>query len=324
MALSRPRALVLRALGLGDLLTAVPALKALRRALPDHEVVLATPAPLHPLLRPSLEAQSAGELVDRCVDARGLEPIAWEGPPPDIAVNLHGRGPQSHRLLQALAPGRLIAFATQDAGHEGLRWAADEHEVARWCRLVEESFDVGAPVTDLRLPLPSATPPVAGAVVVHPGAAFPSRRWPAERFAAVARWAEETGHRVVVTGGPEEVALAQRVARLAGLPPDRVLAGRTDLTLLSALIAAARLLICGDTGVAHLATAFGTPSVVLFGPVSPVLWGPPATGPHTVLWHGDGKGDPWGDDVDPGLLRIGVDEVTGAAEVLLRAPIRTR
>ncbi|WP_324278587.1 glycosyltransferase family 9 protein [Blastococcus brunescens] len=78
------------------------------------------------------------------------------------------------------------------------------------------------------------------------------------------------------------------------------------------MVAAARVVVCGDTGVAHLASAYRRPSVVLFGPVSPALWGPPARPQHVVLWHGDGSGDPWGADLDPALRRITVDEVIEA------------
>ena len=70
--------------------------------------------------------------------------------------------------------------------------------------------------------------------------------------------------------------------------------------------------MCGDTGVAHLATALRTPSVVLFGPTSPALWGPPPDRPwHRALWAGT-SGDPHGQRPDPGLLAIGVDQVTEA------------
>jgi ADP-heptose:LPS heptosyltransferase len=69
-----------------------------------------------------------------------------------------------------------------------------------------------------------------------------------------------------LTGGAAERELAAGIAASAGLAPDRVLAGRTDLLGLASLVAAARLLISVDTGVAHLATATGTPSVVLLGP----------------------------------------------------------
>jgi ADP-heptose:LPS heptosyltransferase len=121
----------------------------------------------------------------------------------------------------------------------------------------------------------------------------------------------------VVTGGPDELRLAADVAHGAGLTPAAVLAGRTDLERLAAQVAGASLLVCGDTGVAHLATAFATPSVLLFGPMPPDRWGPPRGGPHAVLWHGEGVGDPWGSEVDPALLRVGVDEVVQRALALL-------
>jgi ADP-heptose:LPS heptosyltransferase len=97
-----------------------------------------------------------------------------------------------------------------------------------------------------------------------------------------------------------------------------VLAGRLSLTELAALVSEARLVVCGDTGVAHLASAYRTASVVLFGPVSPALWGPPTSGPHVALWHGTAPGDPWGDVVDPSLVLISPTEVIEAAHRLLR------
>ena len=95
------------------------------------------------------------------------------------------------------------------------------------------------------------------------------------------------------------------------------MAGDLDLAGLAALMAGARLLISGDTGIAHLATAYATPSVVLFGPTSPLRWGPPAGGPSTVIWRGV-TGNPHGRWVDPALLDIVSDEVLEAAEARLR------
>lgn len=302
----RPRVLVLRQLGLGDLLAGVPALRAIRRALPGHEVLLAAPEALRPLV----ELSGA---VDTLVPTGELEPIPWTGPPPELAVDLHGNGPASRVLLDALAPRRTVAF------FGGPAWDPDEQERERWCRLVTNATGLPGDPDDLLLPVPDTGPPVRDAVVVHPGAASGSRRWPAERFAAVARWAADRGERVVLTGGPAEAELAEDVRRRAGLAPDAVLAGRTDLASLAALVAAARLVVCGDTGVAHLASAYATPSVLLFGPTPPHRWGPPASGPHTVIWHGTGVGDPHGESPDPALLEIRVEEVLEQAELRLRA-----
>lgn len=305
MALSRPRLVVLRALGLGDFLTGVPAMRALRSALDDHEVVLAAPAPLAPLV-------GLAGVADRLVDTRGLAPVRLPGARPAVAVNLHGRGPQSHRLLLDLEPDRLVAFGCEEVGHRGPAWHEQEHEVARWCRLLAEALAVPADAGDRRLATPGTPSPRPGATVVHPGAAYPARRWPAQRFAEVARRLAAGGHDVVLTGAAGELDRCEEVRRSADLPPGAVLAGHTDLAALAALVAHARLVVCGDTGVAHLASAYGTPSVLLFGPTAPARWGPPESGPHTVLWHGDGRGDPWGSEPDPALLRITVEEVLDA------------
>src|SRR4029450_13442480 len=91
----------------------------------------------------------------------------------------------------------------------------------------------------------------------------------------------------------------------------------TSLAELAGLVAHARLVVSGDTGIAHLATAYRTPSVVLFGPVPPRRWGPPPDRPyHRAIWHGTrvDPGDAPGPGVHPALLSIGVGEVLAAAE----------
>lgn len=306
----RPTVLALRSLGLGDLLTVVPALRAVRAALPGYRLVLGTPAALAPLA-----ALIGG--VDEVVSTSGLREIPWPAGRPEVAVNLHGRGPESHRLLAELAPRRLVGFHCPDAGCDGPVWRGDEHEVARWCRLVRETLGVTADPDLLDLAVPALSPAVTGAVVVHPGAAFPSRRWGVPRFAEVCRALAAQGHHVVVTGSQAEKPVVAAVVEQAGLPAAADTAGWLDLVDLAALVASCRLLVAGDTGIAHLATAYRRPSVLLFGPVSPALWGPPAGARHVVLWHGDGTGDPWGQSVDPALDRVSVEEVLTAAEGLL-------
>jgi ADP-heptose:LPS heptosyltransferase len=312
---SAPLLLGLRALGLGDFLTGLPALRALRDAYPDHRLVLAAPAPLEPLARLS-------GAVDELHPTAPLAHLDRELAGADVAVNLHGEGPESHRILLRSRPKHLLGFANHEVpASAGMpAWRADEHEVHRWCRLLTES-GVNADPSRLDLAPPDRTATRdAATTVIHPGAASAARRWPAERFAAVARAERAAGRSVVVTGSRAEVELAFEVARAAGLDDADVLAGRTDLLGLAAVVAGAGRVVCGDTGVGHLATAFETPSVVLFGPTSPKRWGPPPDGrQHRVLWAGM-PGDPHASVVHPGLLFIEVVDVLDALADLERFP----
>jgi ADP-heptose:LPS heptosyltransferase len=315
--------LVLRALGVGDLCTAVPALRGLRAAHPGESLALAAPRWLAPL------ADLIGG-IDRLVPVDGLADetaFAARGVRPDLAVNLHGRGPRSHRLLRRARPRRTLAYACPAAGHPaGPLWRDDEHEVERWCRLLSW-HGIRADPGDLGLRRPPGTPArgldPAGVTIVHPGAKAPQRRWPVDRFAAVARTLAGAGHRVVVTGSAGERDLAVAVAERAGLPRAAALAGHTDTGGLAGLVAGARLLVSGDTGIAHLATAYATPSVVLFGSMSPARWGPPPQRRwHRALWHPGLAGLPGGPGAHPALRAISVPEVLAAAgevEIAARA-----
>ena len=305
MSNDRPALLALRALGVGDLLTAVPALRGLAAAFPEHRKVLAAPGYLSPL------AELTGA-VDEVVDSAPLAPLDGTLERPAVAVNLHGRGPQSHAVLGPLRPERLIAFAHADVpGTAGFpEWRPGEHEVHRWCRLLHE-FGIPADPSALDLPPPpvEAPPHSVDATILHPGAKAPERRWPLERWIAVARAEAGAGRRVIVTGSRDEVPLARRICEAAGLDDGSVLAGGTDVAQLAAAVAAARVVVSNDTGVAHLATALGTPSVVLFGRMSPAEWGPPPDRPmHRAIWKGPRPGA-----ADAELLAdIGLEEVLDA------------
>lgn len=345
----RPRVLLLRALGLGDFLTGVPAYRAVRRAFPQHEIVLAAPAQLAPL------AELTGA-IDRLLPTGELAPVRWPWPnePPETAIDLHGNGPASRRLLEELRPARIIGFSIRRAPsrgvcHFGPRWLPGEHEIHRWCRLLTRS-GIPADPNDLDLeppdPVtsPAASPQLladrantntstsatgrpwpadfARPVIVHPGAAYPSRRWPPARFAAVAGYLNKSGWRVLVTGSSGERDLAEYVARAAGLPPHAAVAGQTTPLNLACLVAEAALVVSGDTGIAHLATAFRRPSVVLFGPIPPEEWGPPPDRPWHVALHAAEPGyhgDPHGGEIDPALDAIRATDVIAAVDKLLDA-----
>lgn len=294
---------MLRALALGDLLVAVPALHALRRAYPDHHLLYAGPAWLAGVV----------ELVGgfAVLPLAGLDAsLGLRTGAVDVAVNLHGKGPQSSRLLQGLGARTLLQHSARP--EEGPAWIEDMHERDRWTRLLQW-HGIDADPLDCRLLMPPRATDYPGATVIHVGAAFASRLWPADRFAEVARRLADDGHRVVFTGSAAERERALEVCGLAGLPDTAVLAGRLDLQAFAACIAGARMVISADTGAAHLASAYARPSVVLFGPVGPERWGPPP-GPHLALSRPElRRGDPFAADPDPALLAVSAADVLAAA-----------
>jgi ADP-heptose:LPS heptosyltransferase len=128
-------------------------------------------------------------------------------------------------------------------------------------------------------------------VVLHPGANWPHKRWPPERFAALGeRVAASHKARLLVTGGPEDLPLARAVMEglrrpstrardgvlsgVEGRHPATLLAGRTTLRQLGACLEQAALVVSNDTGILHVAAALGRPVVALYGPTSPALTGP--------------------------------------------------
>lgn len=303
----RPELLVLRALKLGDLLVAVPALRALRRSYPGHRITYAGPAWLQPVL-------ALSGSVDNLLETPSLErPLNVPPGQVDVAINLHGSGPQSHQRLDAIAPNERMGYAAN--GWSGPPWRDDVHERNRWTDLLN-FYGVPADPLDYRLLKPRTPNAHAGAVVVHPGAAYGSRLWPADRFAAVVRALYKQGHTVVLTGSAAERERAVAIADDGGLARAAVLAGELDLTEFAGLVSEASLVVSADTGAAHLATAYGTPSVTIFGPASVASWGPP-DGPHIALTDASVRvGNVFGDQPDPALLAVTVDRVLSAARQL--------
>jgi heptosyltransferase-2 len=178
-------------------------------------------------------------------------------------------------------------------------------------------------------------------VAMAPGAEFgPAKCWPAEHFADLARRLHaDRGLTVVLLGSPKEAELAARIARLAG-PGCLALAGSTDLDEAMALIAGAAGLVSNDSGLMHVAAAFGLPQVAVFGSSSPEHT-PPLNARARVLWlkHEIGlacspcfeRTCRYGHtrclvDIGPERVRLALDDAWGptaaAAHPASRAPMR--
>jgi ADP-heptose:LPS heptosyltransferase len=108
---------------------------------------------------------------------------------------------------------------------------------------------------------------------IHPGAGSRKKAWPATRFAALARLLASAGHKILILEGPADKAAAAEVrAGLKGIP--YLLIRDLPLTRLAALLSFASLFIGNDSGISHLAAALKIPTIAIFGPTDPYVWAP--------------------------------------------------
>jgi ADP-heptose:LPS heptosyltransferase len=308
-ALGQPAEIaVFRALQLGDLLCTVPALRALRRAYPRARITLiGLPwarqfvARFRRYLDAFIAFPGFPGFPEQSYDAAALADFLKEAQSRrfDLALQLHGNGLLSNPLVALLGARRTAGYYRPGDYCADpqcfIPWRADEHEVHRYLALLRA---LGVPADDARLEFPVTDDDradlgraIAGFAIsernyvcVHPGSQLPSRRWHAERFAAVADALADQGFTVVLTGVAGEVELTRRVAR-AMQAPAIDLAGKTSIGAVAALIDEADLLVSNDTGVAHIAAARGTPSVRVSCGGDERRWAPMDRRIHRVVHH---------------------------------------
>ncbi|ORT55965.1 glycosyltransferase family 9 protein [Streptomyces sp. CB03238] len=332
------RALVVRLDSFGDVLLAGPAVRAVAhradrvtllcgprgapaaRLLPGVDEVLVWDAPWVGFSPPPVERADIDQVVTRIAAARAdaaLVLTSFHQSPLPAALLLRMAGVGHIAADSVDAPGSLL-----DVRH---RRAPRAHEAEAALDLAGAAGFPRPPGDDGRLRVRHApgAPELTGPgpyVVVHPGASVEARRWSPERCAQAVRLLAGAGHRVVVTGGPDERELTALVAGRDGLD----LGGRTQPPQLAAVLATAGAVVTGNTGPAHLAAAVGTPIVSLFSPVVPAeRWGPYGV-PHVLL--GD-QAAPCADTRarecpvpgHPCLDGVTAEDVLAAVEKLLKA-----
>jgi ADP-heptose:LPS heptosyltransferase len=218
-------------------------------------------------------------------------------------------------------------------GAEGcaVQWPATGTEVER---LLTLAFALGCPNTGamLALPvtdadraalamLPGATAITQPYVCLHPGARFRSRRWPAERFAAIGDAIAERGITVVLAGTASERSITRAVGeRMVAESVD--LTGQLTLGTLAALVEGSALVMCNDTGMSHVAAAVGAPSVVVSSGSDVSRWAPLDAKRNRVVWH-DTACRPCMHEVCPTAhecaIGVSVDDVIAEVDQLLPA-----
>lgn len=288
---------IFRALKVGDLLCTVPTFRALRAAYPDAEITLIS------LPWARWVKDRFPQYLDSFIDFPG-----WPGLPEivpdlggiprflkelrnkrfDLLLQIHGSGEHVNDICALAEPRVLAGYFRAGAwcpdSSTFIEYPAESPEIWRQLALLcalgisakGEELELSTTAEDMReleLALEGRRLP-AELAVVHPGAADARRVWPSACFAAVADELSRSGLHVVITGGApdrEQVSAMLRQTRARCT----VLAEKTTLGALAALVARSRIVVCNDTGVSHIAAALRTPSVVVFGKSDREGW-PPA------------------------------------------------
>ena len=337
------RLLVVRLGAMGDILHSMPAVTALRQAHPEWTIGWAiepqwrglfcangceprTPAmplvdQLHmvPAKKWAKSPLTSATLRDIRRVRSELRAMRY-----DIVVEMQGavraamvaRWARTRRVIGEAQPRESVA-----------KWFFDEKVVTRGVHVIEQSLEVAnaifgenLPMTLPLLPRDSAADAKAAElqqpfVLLSPGAGWGAKRWPADRYGAVARQLVQAGYGVVINSGPAEEYLAREIVESSG-GSARVLV--LDMAELIAVTRRSSLAIAGDTGPLHLACALGRPVVGIFGPTDPARNGPFHCASR-VLRHPESVRDhARRSEPEAGLLTITPEAVTDAALELLR------
>jgi len=303
--------LVVRLGALGDIIHAIPAVAALREAFPTARIDWLVDAKHRAMV-------DLVTVVDTVVTLERPTLAGWTGVVKrlrqtryDVAIDLQGLL-KSALLARASGAPRVIGFSiwhlrektarpfySQTGGSTGLRAPArseapeSRHVIHKNLRLLWTlGVEHGRIVFPIACVESRALADVRSAVgegqpfaLINPGAAWPNKRWHAERFGEVAAFLRDVrGMASIVLWGPGEEPLARTVADRS-LGAARV-APPTSLGDLLELSRAASLMISGDTGPLHIAAAVGTPVVAVFGPTDPARNGPWAPSDVTVSRFG--------------------------------------
>ena len=288
---------IFRAIKLGDLMVAIPALRALRMAFPRAKITLIS-------LPWAKEFVARFPMyIDEFIDFPG-----WPGLPEqpvdagrtvaflklmqqrhfDLALQMQGNGTLVNPMMELLGarvtagfyPAGLKAYNVNPEFY--MPYPEGEHEIRKHLSLMDflgiptQGFDLDFPLTKqdglraaLIPELDSLNPKEY--VCIHPGG-ISARRWPEGHFAQVADSLAEQGYKVVLTGTQNEGPIVESVREQMHSSAVS-LAGKTDLGTLAWVLSRASLLVSNDTGVAHLASALKVPSVVIYTTSQPEEWG---------------------------------------------------
>jgi len=266
------RAAIIRLRSLGDCVLTTPAMEILKRARPDLRVAVMVEDRFRDIFEGNPDVEEL--LPPRLAALRG-----WR---PDLCLNFHG-GARS-AWMTALSGARYRAgfghFRYPLAYNVRIPRAQEilgvERKVHTAEHLASAMFYLGADVGKVpraKLATQEGRRKRLPHCIVHPVAATAEKTWRADGFLAVAEHLKSRGLETVFIGGAGDDLSPFRAYRtVAGAP----------LAEIKALLAGAALFVGNDSGPAHMAAAFGVPSIVIFGPSDPEIWGPWRTASEVV------------------------------------------
>jgi ADP-heptose:LPS heptosyltransferase len=297
---------IFRALQLGDMLCAIPAIRALRQAYPHAQIIL--------LGLPW--AKSFTDRFDHYLDGFIHFP-GYPGLPEqgfdvklfhqfvgqmqeqkfDLLLQMQGNGSLVNPMMELFGAKYVAGFKAEGhyAPDTDLFMDYPDHgsEIERHLSLIAHlgieplGTELEFPIleTDLEELHELALPiEIRRYVCIHPGSRGSWRQWPTSYFAALADYCIEQGYQAVITGTKDETEIVDSVISQMKNTPINT-AGKTSLGAVGALIKDAALLISNCTGVSHIAAAFKTPSIVISMDGEPHRWGPLDSYRHrTINW----------------------------------------
>jgi predicted lipopolysaccharide heptosyltransferase III len=285
------KVLLVRLRSIGDTVLATPSAAALKRFLPNVEVDILVEDWVAPVLdsHPHIDnviVLERGGLVARTRAARELRSAGY-----DVVYNLHG-GTTATFLTRATGARHRVGYKTyqyaQLHNHQApsplLLWGQQKtHSVEQQLALLGWT---GVPVTDRPRTQLGVSPEAAQAIderltaaglndrkfaLIHPAAAFATKQWATENFARVVEFLAERGYASVAIAAPHENAILENLTSEASVG---IVTFELSLPEVTALASRSQLFVGNDSGIAHIAAAVGTPSVVIFGSSNIAHWSP--------------------------------------------------
>jgi len=296
------RVLLVRLRSIGDTVLATPSLLALKRFLPQADIDVLVEDWVAPVLSSHPLVNKIVTLERKSVSARARVARKIRAARYDVVYNLHG-GTTATFLTRATGARHRVGYSTYQYAHLHnhlspsplMLWGQQKtHSVEQQLALLGWT---GVPVTDRPRTQLAVTPEARAAVdsrlaaagldkkrftMIHPAAAFSTKQWAVDNFARVAEFLAEQDLATVAIAAPREQAVVNELIKKSRAP---IVSFELSLPEVTALAYRSQLFVGNDSGIAHIAAAVQTPSVVIFGSSNISHWRPWTSAPAEIVFE---------------------------------------